>query len=219
MDFNEVAKQLAHPTGSFGIEIALGMNQMNHFINKNTYDLLQIGDSDKILEIGMGNGKFINDILNYGNNISYTGIDISKTMISEAKKHNYNLIKSSKVDLILADIENMPFWEETFNKICTINTIYFWENPAKALAEIYKTLTKNGIFIISFRPYIEGKSLDFSQYGFTEYKTEYLKSIIDKTNFKIVDIKNITEPSIEFNGEVHNLISQYYILEKQPHNK
>ncbi len=214
MDFEKVAKQLAHPTGTFGVEVVLGMNHLNEFINKNTYDLLQISDSDKVLEIGLGNGKFIQNILNCGNNISYTGIDISHTMITEAKKLNDKFIRIGFMNLILADIEKMPFLEESFNKICTINTIYFWKNPAKALEGVYRVLSKDGLFMISFRPYIEGQSLNFSEYGFTEYKTEEVESIIHKANFKIVEKKSLNEAPIEFNGQTHNMISQYYLLQK-----
>ncbi|AUP78505.1 class I SAM-dependent methyltransferase [Flavivirga eckloniae] len=214
MDFEKVAKQLAHPVGSFGIEVALGMNHLNQFISKNTYDLLQLGDSDKVLEVGMGNGKFIKDILSYGDNISYTGIDISETMIVEAKKLNEKPIDSRRVDIIHASIEKMPFWEEQFNKVCTINTVYFWKAPLIALSEVYRILTEDGVFVLSFRPYIEGQSLDFSQYGFTEYKAEDIMALVNKTNFKIVDTINITEPPVVFNGQTHNLMSQYYILRK-----
>ncbi|SIT11872.1 Methyltransferase domain-containing protein [Zobellia uliginosa] len=86
MDFEEVAKQLANPSGKYGIDVALGMNSMNEFISKTTYELLKIKDNESVLEIGFGNGKFIKDILNYGSRISFTGIDISNTMITEAKK-------------------------------------------------------------------------------------------------------------------------------------
>ncbi len=214
MDFEKIARQLALPTGSLGVEVALGMNRLNKFINETTYDLLEVSDSDKVLEIGLGNGEYIKNILNYGHDIFFTGIDISGTMIREAKQKNDEFIKAGFVDLILASIENMPFWEETFNKICTINTIYFWSNPYDALKEVYRVLARDGRFILSYRPYIEGQSLDFSQYGFKEYKTEDVTSLVQKTNFNIIDVKRYTEPPVAFKGQIHNLVSEYYLLQK-----
>ncbi|WP_299431217.1 hypothetical protein [uncultured Maribacter sp.] len=55
MNFKKVAKQLAKPSGKFGIDVALGMNTMNKFISKTTYELLQIKDNECVLEIGLGN--------------------------------------------------------------------------------------------------------------------------------------------------------------------
>jgi ubiquinone/menaquinone biosynthesis C-methylase UbiE len=137
-------------------------------------------------------------------------------MINQAKKLNNEAIKTGFVDLIIADIEKMPFWEETFTKICTVNTIYFWKNPDLALKEVHRVLMTNGYFIIAFRPYIEGKSLDFSKYGFKEYKMEDVDQLIEETNFKIVEKKSIMEPTLHANGHMHELTSQYYVLQKKP---
>ncbi|WP_298486782.1 class I SAM-dependent methyltransferase [uncultured Maribacter sp.] len=214
MDFEKIAKQLANPSGKFGVNVALGMNTMNAFISKTTYDLLQIKDAESVLEIGLGNGKFIESILAYGNSISYTGIDISEIMITEAKKINRHLLDTNHIDLFKADVEKMSFWDETFDKICTINTIYFWKNPSIALKEMYRVLKPNGILIVSFRPFIEGQTLDFTKYGFKEYRAEDFEALMQQTDFKIIGKIDKIEPSIVFNGQIQNLSSQYFTLKK-----
>ncbi|WP_077401459.1 class I SAM-dependent methyltransferase [Cellulophaga omnivescoria] len=217
MNFEKVSKQLANPSGQFGIDIALGMNTMNEFISKTTYELLKINDNNAVLEIGIGNGKFIKDILDNTSRVSYTGIDISETMITEAKRINSSLFETGYVDIFVADIEKIPVWDETFDKICTVNTIYFWKNPIKALEEVYRVLKKKGILIVSFRPFISGQTLDFTQYGFKEYRNEDFESLIEQTNFKIIERIEKIEPEIEFNEKTHNLISQYFIMQKAIH--
>ena len=214
MNFDKIAKQLANPSGKFGIDVALGMNTMNEFISKTTYELLKINDNDCVLEIGIGNGKFIKDILGNTSNVSYTGIDISEIMITEAKKNNRSLIETGYVDLFEANIEQIPVWGEAFDKICTINTIYFWENPINALNELYRVLSINGVLIISFRPFVDGQTLDFTQYGFKEYRNEDFEFLIGQTNFRIIERVEKTEPEIEFNGEIHKLLSHYFIIKK-----
>lgn len=214
MNFEKVAKQLANPSGKFGIDVALGMNTMNAFISKTTYELLKINDNDRVLEVGIGNGKFIKDILDCASNISFTGVDISETMITEAKTINRSLIETGYVDLFEANIEQIPVWDEAFNKICTVNTIYFWENPLNALNELYRVLTKNGVLIISFRPFINGQTLDFTQYGFKEYRSDDFEFLIKQTNFKIIERVVKSEPKIEFIGKTYKLASHYYIIKK-----
>lgn len=214
MDFEKLAIQLAKPQGPAGIEVALAMNQLNETISKNTYKLLHLQDSDRVLEIGLGNGNFIEHILSYGSNISFTGIDLSETMIQEAIKRNTHLMESRKVDLIQAGIEKMPFWAQTFTKICTVNTLYFWQNPAGALAEVERVLSPDGFFIIAYRPYIKGKSLDFSKYGFTEYSEAEVDALLKESNFRVVDIQSEIEAPFEFQGQTHHLESAYYMLQK-----
>lgn len=214
MTFDKIAKQLANPTGSLGIKVGLGMNKMNTFISKTSYHTLNIMSQDHVLEIGLGNGKFVRDVLNLGEDISYTGLDVSETMIQEAKKLNSNLVKTGRVNFIQGDVSCMPFSDNTFDKICMINTIYFLEAPIIALEEVYRLLKNHGIFIISYRPYIKGESLDFSKFGFIEYKSEDLRSIIEKSKFKILKIIDETEPEIEFNGQIYRLSSQYFVMQK-----
>lgn len=214
MDFEKVAKQLAYPQGEFGIEVGNAMNSLNEFISKQTYDLLQINSADSVLEIGLGNGKFVDYILGKGMNVYYTGIDISETMLTEARSLNAEQIKTGYVDLIEAGIEEMPFWEGTFQKVCSVNTIYFWDNPLNAFNEVYRVLANSGYFVLSFRPFIEGKSLDFSEYGFKEYKEEDVQHLIEKTNFRIIEKRHVDEDEIEFNGQMHDLNSFYFVLQK-----
>ena len=135
-------------------------------------------------------------------------------MITEAKRINSSLIETGYVDLFVADIEKIPVWDEAFDKICTANTIYFWRNPVKALKEIYRVLNKNGILIISFRPLIERQTLNFTKYGFKEYSDEDFESLIQQTDFKIVESMEKIEPEVEFNGQKHKLLSKYYIVKK-----
>jgi len=214
MDFKIIAQHLACPKGDFGLKVAKGMNVLNHFISKNTYQFLEIKNKDVILEIGFGNGNFIPEILNLGNKVSYTGIEISETMLAEARRSNHQFLDTGNLDLIKADIENMPFWEGTFNKICTVNTIYFWKNPKAALDEVYRVLQKDGIFIIAFRPFIEGQSVDFSEYGFQEYTLEDVETLLKESNFELVDQHSLTEPPVEFQGQVHELVSSYIVVKK-----
>ncbi len=214
MDLKEVAKQLAHPKGKLGVDVGLGMNHLNRRINLNTYKLLQLKDHENVLDIGIGNGRLISTAFKHCNNIFFTGIDISTTMIKEAKNCNCDFIETGKVKIIQSDIEQMPFNHGAYDKICTVNTIYFWVNPAKALNEVYRILASEGIFIIAFRPYVPGKSVDFSSYGFKEYTIEDVSALLQNTAFKVEEMKREDESPVEFDEKMHHLASAYFILRK-----
>jgi SAM-dependent methyltransferase len=46
--------------------------------------------------------------------------------------------------------KKLPFEDETFDKIFTVNTVYFWENPVEFLNEIYRVLKDDGTFVLTF---------------------------------------------------------------------
>src|SRR5205085_6128910 len=105
----------------------------NRLMNLETISQLGIADNDNILEIGMGNGYFVKEILTSAKNVKYTGCDFSYTMVNEAASLNVTL--ASQVKFIQAKAEQLPFDDGYFNKVFTVNTIYFWEDPQCTLAE------------------------------------------------------------------------------------
>ena len=62
MDDRLFAKNLKEPQGEVGKAIGKIMNKINAFITRFTYKEMDIKDDETILEIGFGNGKFINEL-------------------------------------------------------------------------------------------------------------------------------------------------------------
>ena len=133
-----IARQLRQPTGEQGIQVAKKMNEGNLHMNRFTIEALHIKHFDRILEIGMANGYFVKDILKDAT-VRYVGCDFSEIMVAEARTHNQSFIDSGQAEFLLANADNLPFKDESFDKVFTVNTIYFWDDPEKVLEEIKKT--------------------------------------------------------------------------------
>jgi ubiquinone/menaquinone biosynthesis C-methylase UbiE len=197
MDYKAVAEQLRKPDGDFGRKIAENMNVSNHLINKYTIQNLAINAGDNILEIGMGNGFFVKDILAAKEDVKYTGCDFSETMIAEATKLNQAFVQSGQAGFILANAAKSPFADNSFDKIFSINTIYFWDNPAAQLAEIHRLLKTNGLLAIGLRPAHVMQNYPFTQFGFTLYSKADVTQLLEANNFKVKNIIEIQEPDQE----------------------
>ena len=129
MDLRELAAQLRKPQGKVGIEIGQVMNKGNALLNDWAIEELALGANDHVLEVGMGNGYFVNKILEKDETIRYTGYDYSTLMVEEAKTINSSYGATGKARFILGDADDLPFDEDEFSKILTVNTIYFWSKP------------------------------------------------------------------------------------------
>ena len=197
-----IADQLRQPTGEYAIQVGEKMNEGNLHINLNTFEALNLVAGDNILEIGMGNGFFVKNILSTDNTLRYTGCDFSEIMVDEACKKNEIFIASGQAQFYLADAKDLPFEKETFDKVFSINTIYFWENPQIVLAEIWRVLKPKGQVTISLRPKSIMEHYPFVKYGFKMFAKEDLKELMSKNNFTVVDIIEKEEPEIELNGEL-----------------
>ena len=204
-DLQNTAAQLRQPIGEDGIKTADWMNKGNLYFNMDALKALNAKEDDTILEIGMGNGFFVKDILNIHPSITYTGCDFSKLMITESEKMNKDWIEKNQAKFIESNASNLPFEKNTFNKILTINTIYFWENPSLVLTEINRVLMPNGEFIIGIRPKHQMEKYPFTQFGFQLYSKENLSDLLTQNGFKISNIIENNEPDFENNGLVFKM--------------
>jgi ubiquinone/menaquinone biosynthesis C-methylase UbiE len=205
----QLAAQLRKPTGDEGIKTGDWMNRGNETINLDTLKTLQAKEGDTILEIGMGNGFFVKEIVQKNNSVKYTGCDFSEIMIAQAEKINSKFINSGQVKFVLSNVASLPFANASFNKIFTINTIYFWEDAAIVLAEIKRVLQPKGKFIVALRPKWQMVHYPFTKYGFTLFSKEEVTALLTQNGFSIINIIENKEPDFEKKGEamkVENLI-------------
>ena len=116
---------------------------------------ITIKNNQKILDIGCGNGSFINEILKNNSIKSYdlTGIDFCKKSIDYANKHfNGNFINHDIKDVF-------PFEDNCFDVIICISTLFYLTNEIelqKVLSEI-KRVSKDDSTIFL------GNCMDFNK--------------------------------------------------------
>lgn len=181
MKFKEYwGKQFGNPTG-LGGKIATSI--MN-CINKPMYKVIEkeIKNGAKILDIGFGNGCMLKKLLKKTNSKFY-GIDISKDMVKTAHKKNKKWIKRCRLKLSEASVEHIPF-DQSFDQIYTINTIYFWDNLETGLEQIFKKLNVGGeLFVVCYTKQWLDKRGRFAQ-DYKKYQDSQLLEILNDIGFK-----------------------------------
>jgi len=200
MNPKELAAQLRKPEGQQGIETGKSMNDGNKYMYSFTYSLLNLRDPDTILEIGFGNGKFIQDLLSV-NKCQYSGIDFSETMVKEAIDLNQELIRQERAEIQKANLSSIPYPDEKFDKVFTINTLYFWKNPRKDILEISRVLKTGGKLFITIRPKSIVQHLEFTKHGFTLYEADDVKALMESGGFSDINWKLNEEPEFEIQGQ------------------
>ncbi len=208
-DLKILAQHLANPQGEKGIEIGEMMNATNIGMTLESIKTLLIEDDETVLEIGHGNGAHVKSILNKAQNIKYTGIDISETMHYEAKRLNEEY--KNQADFVFYEGEKLPFEDKTFDKIFTVNTVYFWKKPIEYLNEIYRVLKDNGTFVLTFgqRDFME--KLPFTQFDFTLYNTDEMEETVSKSHFKRMKISE-KEEEVKSKTENETITRNYTVL-------
>lgn len=192
IDFKEVASQLRKPDGEFGKVVAHKMNEGNKVITDLTYNSISKFNGVRILEIGFGNGFFIPELLKKGHE-KICGIDYSELMHKEASEFLSHLIKEEKVELKSASASAIPYPDNYFDKICSINTIYFWDDIEKIIEELDRVLKSGGYLSIGFRSKERMKDLEFSKHGFNLYSIDDVENLFVSRGFKHVQTEVVDE--------------------------
>lgn len=214
ISYSNWLRQLSCPKNAEGIEVANNMHENNIGMTRKAIEALSIANGDLILEIGHGNCRHLPEILNKAENTSYYGLEISELMHKQASKLNKAAIEANRASFHLYNGLQIPFAENTFSKILTVNTIYFWENPEEFIKEIYRVLKPNGLFAISFADKDFMESLPFTIYGFDLYSKEKLYALAEVANFKIKDISSFTEKIKSKTGDKVEKLFYVALLEK-----
>lgn len=198
-DWEQIAQQLRKPHGEFANEIGRRMNESNATIYQYTFESLDINDGMDILEIGMGNGSFVKDIINTAD-IRYTGIDYSKEMVDESLNNNLSFVEAGKANFFNMAIEDFPAQEPLYDRIFTINTLYFWDQPESVLKKVRSLLHYNGQLCISIRPKHVMENHPFTPHGFKLYTRGEVCALLEANGFNILAVIERKEPSIDALG-------------------
>jgi len=112
------------------------MNSLNDLI-----DFLDIKEGDKVLDLGCGAGG-ISEYLSDATGAQVTGLDYAASAIETAG--NRVAGKEDRLAFIQGDMNALDFPDHSFNKIVSIDTIYWVADIDDALASIRKMLKPDG---------------------------------------------------------------------------
>ncbi len=165
----------------------------------------------KVLEIGCGIGTDGLEITKITKD--YTGIDVSENSLRLAKK-NFRLNNIS-ANLLLADAENLPFPDNSFDFIYSWGVLHHTPDITKAISEVYRVLKPGGHFcimvynryslvglqlyilhgLLKLKPFIHWEKL-FAKHHESPGTKAFTnrQSMIVFQNFKEIKIKNIVTP-------------------------
>ena len=123
---------------SFGIDIKW---------RKKVLQIVAKNNPKTILDIATGTGDLA-ILMAKTNAEKIIGLDISSGMLEVGKKKILDKNLSTRIEMVLADSENMPFEDDYFDAITVAFGVRNFQNLEKGLSEILRVLKPNGVFVI-----------------------------------------------------------------------
>jgi ubiquinone/menaquinone biosynthesis C-methylase UbiE len=194
-----MAAQFRRPSGRFG-RVIIGplLNRSNARENQYVLASLQLAADDRVLEVGFGGGELIAGMLSALPHGHVSGADFSSEMVGFCSKRFTQEIAAGTVDLRQAVIEDLPFPEASFDKVCTVNTLYFWQQPEAAAAELFRVLATGGRLVVGFAPRAMLERLPWPRHGFKLYEAEEVAALLSQAGFTYMETLELEEPEGTF---------------------
>ena len=114
----------------------------DHKAYKQMYSLIYpVVRQKTVLELATGTGLIAKHIVHSADHIEAT--DASSEMIKQAKQG----VKSTKLHFSVQDMFHLPYADQSFDVVIVSNALHIVPEPEKALTEIRRVLTDDGVLI------------------------------------------------------------------------
>lgn len=101
--------------------------------------------SDKVVDLGGGTGRIANLLANEVQKI--TVVDASEGMLRQCRQRH------PKLSCIQAKAQNLPFADDSVNKIIIVDAFHHFQDQKQVVKEINRVLVKNGkVVVAEFNP-------------------------------------------------------------------
>ncbi|QNN40478.1 class I SAM-dependent methyltransferase [Pedobacter roseus] len=153
----------------------------------------------KVLEIGLTNTEHLSYLFQKAETITYSGTYLTETAIKET--FSTHEPAGNAVELIKTTDHGLDFGDNSFDCCFTANTIYFWPDPLKYLTESYRVLKPDGQMNLVFVEKNFGGHLPWTQFDFTFYEIDEVKTLFKQSGFVNIEVKKMTETIMDQNGK------------------
>jgi ubiquinone/menaquinone biosynthesis C-methylase UbiE len=194
-----LAKQLSHPSGIVGrLVLASLWNKRNAALNNIVFDNLALQPHDRVLEVGFGGGYLLGRMATVVTEGFLAGVDVSSAMVAVCEKRYQLLVKAGKLELKCAQAEALPYAADDFTKVCTVNSIFYWENAPQAIVECYRVLKEDGLLVLCFTDKKSLSHKEFTHHGVALYDTEEVQQMLASAGFQGIEKTRFQDKYREF---------------------
>ena len=167
-----LSRQFARPEGWFG-RVIIGdvLNRTNTSVINGLFGCLPPGQGDAVVDIGFGGGLLIEKLLDATTDGRVFGVEVSDAMLARARRLFRRELEHNRLTLQQATVQALPYGDGRFDKVYSINTLYFLSDLRAVFNEMRRVLVRNGQLGLGFSDAETIKAVGAQERGFIIHST------------------------------------------------
>jgi ubiquinone/menaquinone biosynthesis C-methylase UbiE len=145
-----------------------------------------------VLDIGFGGGVAFPALLERVGHGVVAGVEASRDMIDMAQRRFHAEIAAGRLEVKEGRAEALPYADCQFDRILSVNTMYFWPDLIAVFREVRRVLKPGGLFVLGGRPPETMKSSEFTRHVLC-YGEKEVTAALEQVGLRLVRIKNDSE--------------------------
>ena len=152
-------------------------------MNRLVFEQLEIGGRERVLEVGFGGGDLIEWLLG-ATDAEVTGVELSEAMLERARRRFRRELGQGRLSLFAGSAEALPLGARSVDKACSVNSIYFWPDPAAAMAEFARVLRPQGRLVFCLQTPEAVRAWPGHVHGFRAYGAGEVAALMEAAGFR-----------------------------------
>ncbi|MET9490002.1 methyltransferase domain-containing protein [Nocardia sp. NPDC006630] len=194
------ARQLALPSGATGLAVTQLLNVANRKLMDGAAAALDARPGDMVADIGFGGGHGLRALLEQvGPTGTVYGIDLSPTVIAQARKVFRRPIREGRLKLHHGPMDELPLPDACLAGVATVNTVYYIEDEplAASLKEVARVLESGGRLVLGAADPAYQAGLPFRD-GMISRAPQEISQFLEEAGFTVTDHRRIGEDDRAF---------------------
>ena len=113
-------------------------------VGEQAIEKMRVPDEARVLDVGCGSGWASRLLAERARQGRVTGFDISDEMIRVAREASTDF---DNLEFQVASAEDLPFDSGAFTHAFSMESLYYYSDMSRALAEIHRVLECRGLFV------------------------------------------------------------------------
>lgn len=118
-----------------------GMEDHHLPITEPVLALMDLNPDDRVLDLGCGNGWLCRRVAGLAPGARVVGVDISPEMVRLARSASSGY---ANLNFLEGVADRIPCGDDSFSKVISVESAYYWPDPAASMREIFRVLVQGG---------------------------------------------------------------------------